>query len=270
MQREMKKFICIFMFFSCALTGVSQAAVNIKKAAPVATKKADAMESATSLLPTVIGLVGSVQTLNAKQQQLSADCAPTTDEINTVNDLVKEWAKLGETTAASAVSGLGYECNYGYQTHIDDDDDDEECHETFSSSSDQNTVWYGFPKVSYGKKCKDDKNKNCTTVTNIYDIYYKLPFSDGEYAQSDYTKSETKKIASLKDKARRCSDASLKAAKRELLGGFVTQTLNSVGQTSGAAGTASVLEAVTSLGGSGDMKSMATTILPSLGSMLDK
>ena len=255
----MKKLLSIFIVSCVALTGVSQAAVNIKKAAPVTAKKADAAQSATSLLPTVIGLVGSVKNLQVQQQQLSADCAPTSDEINTVNDLVKEWAKLGETTADSAASGLGTKSEDGYSTCIENaDEKDDGCYDTFHSSADDGTIWENFPKVSSTKKCKDGKSKNCTTVSNIYDIFEKIPFGD-----ADYTKSEIKKIAKLKEKAERCSPSKIRAAKRELYGGFLTQTLSSVGQTTGAAGTSGVLEAVTSMGGSGDVKSM----LPSLGSM---
>ena len=253
----MKRLLAFLMVFVCAVTGVSQAAVNIKKAAPVATKKADAVESATSLLPTVINLVGSVKTLKSQQQQLSADCAPTSDEISTVNDLVKEWAKLGETTPSSAASGLGdMECNGSYQTYLELYD--EACYETFTGTANDGTVWEGFPKVSSGKKCKDDAGKKCETISNIYDIFVKIPFGD-----ADYTKAEAKKVAALKEKAQRCAPAKIKAAERELYGGFLTQTLGSIGQSSGAAGTGSVLEAVSSMGGSGDVKSM----LPSLGSM---
>ena len=253
----MKKLISIFVVLSFAMASVSQAAVNIKKAPSVSTKKTSAAESATSLLPTVIGLVGSVKTLQAQQQQLSADCAPTSDEISTVNDLVKEWAKLGETSAESAASGLGQLRNGGYQGCLEYDDGDA-CYETFVSSADKGTVWENFPKVSSGKKCKDGNSKNCTSVSNIYDIFERIPFTD-----ADYTKAEAKKIAKLKEKAERCAPSKLKAAKAELLGGFVTQTLSSVGHTTGAAGTTGVLEAVTSLGGGSDIKSM----LPSLGQM---
>jgi len=254
----MKRVLAFFVVFVCAVTSVSQAAVNVKKAAPVATKKAETVESATSLLPTVINLVGNVKTLQTQQQQLSADCAPTSDEISTVNDLVKEWAKIGETTADAAVSGLGDSvCNGSYQTFIDLYD--ESCYETFSSSStDYGTVWKGFPKVSSGKKCKENNSKNCTTISNIWDIFVKIPFGD-----EDYTKAEARKIAQLKEKAQRCAPSKIKAAKAELYGGFLTQTLSSIGQSTGTAGTASVLDAVSSMGGSGDIKSM----LPSLGSM---
>jgi hypothetical protein len=256
----MKKFLFIFAVFACIVPSLGYAAVNVKvkKAAPVATKKADTMESATSLLPAVLNLVSSVKALNMQQQQLSADCAPTSDEINTVNNLVKEWAKIGDTSAQSACYGLGqFVCNGGYSAHVRDFDEGEACYETFEDLADRDTIWQGFPKVSSAQKCDVD-GKKCHTVSNIYDIFAKIPFSD-----DDYTQAEAKKVGALKEKANRCAPAKIKAAKRELYGGFLVQTLNSVGQTTAASGTSSIIEAVSSMGGSGDLKSM----LPSLGQM---
>ena len=258
----MKRLLSIFIVALCTVTSVSQAAVNIKKAAPVATKKADTVESATSLLPSVIGLVSGVKNLNAQQQQLSADCAPTSDEIKTVNDLVKEWAKLGETTAEEAVRGVGdIKCPEGtsYESFMKlYAGDNESCYEVFDSDADQETVWVGFPKVTSASVCDIDNAKNCKTVHNIYQIFGKIPFST-----EDYTVSESKKIAKLIEKSQRCAPEKIAAAKRELYGGFLTQTLSGVGQSTGAAGTSAVLDAVSSMGGSGDVKSM----LPSLGQM---
>jgi len=253
----MKKSIFIFAIIACVTSSLSQAAVSIKKAAPVTAKKTDAIESATSLLPTVIGLVGSVKSLTAQQQQLSADCAPTSDEIKTVNDLVKEWAKIGDASATSASSGLGSICPGSYEGFVRDADDGEVCYETFNSTEDQDMVWKDFPKASSTKKC-DENNKNCENIYNIYDVFAKIPFSE-----EDYTIQELTKVTKLKEKATKCAPAKIKAAKRELYGGFLTQTLSSVGQSTGAAGTSSVLDAVSSFGGSGDIKSM----LPSLGQM---
>ena len=89
----MKKLFFIFVAVAC--TTSSWGAVNVKtagvkKAAPVATKQTDKMETATSLLPAVVGLVSNAKALSVQQQQLTADCAPTTSEIETVNNLVKE------------------------------------------------------------------------------------------------------------------------------------------------------------------------------------
>lgn len=237
---------------------------GVKKAAPVATKQADKMEAATSLLPTVIGLVANVKSLSAQQQQLSEDCVPTTSEIETVNNLVKEWAKTGAETSKGAVSGLGEPCSRGdnssghYATWMRDADKDEACYEVFGSDADKKTIWQDFPKVSSDKICDEITGKNCKRVSNIYDVFAKIPFNE-----EDYTEAEAKKISKLMDKMNKCAPGKMAAARREMYGNFLTQTLGNVGQTSGAAGTASVLEAVSGLGGSGDLKSM----LPSLGNM---
>lgn len=272
----MKKLVLIFIVVACATASLSYGAVSVKtvgvkKAAPVATKQADKLESATSLLPTVIGLVGNLQTLNAQQQQLSSECAPTSDEINTVNNLVKEWAKLGTTTADNAVSGLGYPCsgnledNTGsslYENYMVDNISEKraECYESFTDKkADKDTLWYKFPKASRATICDDVvSKKNCKNVSNIYDVFEKIPFSE-----EDYTIAEAGKISKLLEKMNKCAPGKLNAAKRELYGNFLTQTLGTVGQSTGAAGTSAVLEAVSGLGGSGNLNSM----LPSLGQM---
>lgn len=254
----MKKSVFIFAVVACLASSLAQAAVNVKKAAPVATKKTTAVESTTSLLPNVINLISNAKMLSVQQQQLSAECAPTADELKTVNDLVKEWAKIGDTYAESACYGLGeFECTGTYSSNVQDFDKNEACYETFNTSEDQGMIWAGFPKASSAKKC-DSNGKNCKTVSNIYDIFVKIPFTD-----EDYTQAEARKVASIKEKSLKCAPERLKAAKRELYGGFLTQTLGTIGQSTGASGTSAVLNAVSSMGGSGDIKSM----LPSLGQM---
>ena len=265
----MKKLIFIFVTVLCAASSYAAVSVKtsgVKKAAPVATKQTDKMESVTSLLPTVVGLVSEVKSLSAQQQQLSSDCAPTTSEIETVNNLVKEWAKTGVTTAENATTGLGDYCsnnkddnshgNYG--SYMRNADNNKKCFESFTSESDKEMIWYRFPKASSDSICDAINGKNCKNVSNIYDVFAKIPFTE-----EDYTEAEAKKISKLIEKMNRCADGKLNAARRELYGNFLTKALGSVGQSTGAAGTASVLEAVSSLGGSSDIKSM----LPSLGQM---
>ena len=254
----MKKSILFFSAIACVASSLAWGAVNVKKAASVSAKKADAMESATSLVPTVIGLVGNVKALNNTQEQLSADCAVSGDEVNTVNELVKEWAKTGTTRAQDAAIGLGTPCPGSYQDFMNYADDKEVCYETFSGASDVGMIWEGFPKAAVAKRCDAATNKDCQNVSNVYDIFAKIPFNT-----EDYMLSESNKIVKLKEKAERCAPAKLRAAKRELYGDFVVQTLGGLGQSSGAAGTANVLDAVQSMGGSGDIKN----ILPSLGQM---
>ena len=265
----MKKIIFIFVAVICttsAFCAVNVKTTGVKKAAPVATKSADKLESVTSLLPTVIGLVSNAKALNAQQQQLTADCAPTASEIETVNNLVKEWAKTGSVTATGAADGLGEYCGPSkadnasgyYANWMEIADKNDACYESFSSKADEDAIWQYFPKASKGEICDQINGKNCKSVSNIYDVFAKIPFTE-----EDYTEAEAKKISKLIEKMDKCAPGKLNAARRELYGNFLTQALGTVGQSTGAAGTASVLESVTSLGGSGDIKSM----LPSLGQM---
>ena len=134
----------------------------------------------------------------------------------------------------------------------------ESCYVEFGDASDMGMVWAGFPRATYAKVCNGSDTKNCKHVSNIYDIFGKISFGD-----EDFTKSEASKVAKLKDKMEKCAPHKINAAKRELWGGFLTKTLGNVGQSSGAAGTSAVIEAVSSMGGSGSLQS----ILPSLGQM---
>ena len=263
----MKKIVSIFILIAFATSFASYGAVSVKKAsvkkaAPVATQQTDKLSSATSLLPTVIGLVGSVKALSAQQQQLSADCAPTSTEIEVVNDLVKELAKTGAVPASTFVSGLGEQCPNSYKNDMEYEDEGEACYDTFGKNNKENlaVIWGDFPTVGIAERCEVGTNKNCKKVSNIYDIFGKV---SGYFDESDYTEAEAKKISKLVEKMERCAPGKLKAAQRELYGNFLTQTLNSVGQSTGATGTSSVLDAVSSMGGSGNIKSM----LPSLGQM---
>lgn len=267
----MKNLLLFFMLLVCYVPYVAQGAVNVtssgvKKASAVKMQQVAPVDSATSLLPTVIGLVSDVKNLNAQQQQLTADCAPTGDEIKIVNDLVKEWAKIGETTAENAVSGLGEPCSQAtddssddgsYQSRMEFADKNEACYERFTGESNRGAIWFNFPRATSARVCDVNNSKNCHTVSNIYDVFAKIPFTT-----EDYTKSEATKIAKLLEKSEKCAPARIRAAKRELWGGFLTQTLSGVGKTSGASGTEAVIQAVSSAGGGG-LQSM----LPSLGQM---
>ncbi|MBR5903937.1 MAG: hypothetical protein IKZ49_00190 [Alphaproteobacteria bacterium] len=264
----MKKLLSIFVIIALAIPSVSFGAITVKKAASVTAKKADTMESATSLLPSVIGLVGNVKNLKAQQQQLDAECVPTADEVSTINSLIKEWAKVGGTTADSAVSSAGAEpCGGGdnsnesaFQDWMElNNDKNDMCYVVFKSSADLGMIWEGYPKALYAKILPPDGNaKNATYRSNIYDIMGMIPFGE-----EDFTISELNKVRKLIEKAEKCAPSKIAAAKREIWGGFLTQTLSSVGQTTGAAGTGSVIQAVSSMGGSGNIQSL----LPSLGSM---
>ena len=190
----MKRLLLILSAFVFVVPSMAPGAVNVKnsgvkKAASVKMQETAPAESATSLLPTVIGLVGSVKNLNAQQQQLTADCAPTEEEVRIVNDLVKEWAKIGETNAKGAASGLGVLCNPNnnsletrtddgtYKSYMELAEKNEVCYERFAGSANAGAIWFGFPKASRADICDVNNPKNCTKVSNLYDVFAKVSFT---------------------------------------------------------------------------------------------
>ena len=101
-----------------------------------------------------------------------------------------------------------------------------DCYLTFSSESDKDMIWEGYPKASSAKICEADNAKKCKTFSNLYDVFTKIPF-----AEEDLTIKEANKVTKLIEKSERCAPAKITAAKRQLWGGFLTQTLGTVGQT---------------------------------------
>ena len=247
----MKKLLSIFVVMMIIAPSVSLGAVvvnkqssMVKKAAPVEVQSSGGLgggiQSAASLLPSVIGLVQDVQSLKKDQQQLSAGCAPSATDINTVNDLVKEWAKVGDTTRDSAISGLGANVlSSGAKTYKDcmEAQDKDGCYETFPDSG---YVWDGFPKASSAKL---DNKKD---VSNVYLVLNKIQFGP-----EDYTKSELSKIKNLMEKADRCAPATINKKKKELWGNFLVGTIGKVGSATNTAGVSDVMGMAQTLGASG-------------------
>ncbi len=256
----MKKLLSIFVMM-IIVPSVSLGAIvvnkqnSIKKAAPVATQDSGGMsgglQSAASLLPAVIGLVQDVQQLKKDQQQLGADCVPSSSEISTVNDLVKEWAKIGNTTKESAISGSWVLAGNGYKNCMENQDKDG-CYEVFNNKEAGSYIWEGFPKAS------SDKLSNGKNVSNIYVILGKLPFGP-----EDYTKSELSKVKGLMEKAARCDPSSISKKKKELWGNFLVGTISKVGTATGTAGVSDVMGMAQTLGASGG--SGISSVLSSFG-----
>lgn len=247
----MKKLVSIFVVMMIIAPSLSFGAVVVnkqssvvKKAAPVETQSSGGLgggiQSAASLLPSVIGLVQDVQKLKKDQQQLGAGCAPSSTEINNVNDLVKEWAKISDTTVDSARSGLGTNVKEsGSATYKDcmESQDKDGCYETFP---DEGYVWSGFPKASSAKL------SNGKDVSNVYIVLNKIQFTP-----EDYTKSELSKVKSLMEKADRCSPGTISKKKKELWGNFLVGTISKVGSATNTAGVTDVMGMAQTLGASG-------------------
>lgn len=258
----MKKLLSIFaMMIIVPFVSFGAIVVNkqssVKKAAAVATQDSGGvsggLQSAASLLPAVIGFVQDFQQFKKDQQQLGADCVPSSSEISTVNELVKEWAKVSDTTLDYATSGIGTKVSSGngnsYKECMELQDKDG-CYDVFDE---KDYVWHGFPKVS------SDKLSNGKNVSNIYVILNKIPFGP-----DDYTKSELSKVKNLMEKAERCKPGTISKKKKELWGNFLVGTIGKVGASTGTAGVADVMNMAQGLGATGG--SGISSVLSSFGS----
>lgn len=264
-KERMKKLLSIFVMMMIVAPSMSFGAIVVnkkssvvKKAAPVAVQDSGGLgggiQSAASLLPTVIGFVQDIQQLKKDQQQLSAGCAPSSTDLNTVNDLVKEWAKISDTTAEDAKSKLGTNVDdsgaKNYKNCMEGQDKDG-CYETFKEAD---YVWNGFPKASSAKL---DNKKD---VSNVYLVLDKIPFGP-----EDYTKSELSKVKSLMEKAERCAPSTISKKKKELWGNFLVGTIGKVGTATNTAGVSDVVGLAQTLGATGGTGGVSN-ILSSFGS----
>jgi hypothetical protein len=237
MNRSFRFFIAMLCFAPLFSAG---AAVQVKKAAPVAAKPSAGTESAASLVPTVLGLVSNVMEMNAKQKALTEECIPSSAEINFVNNTIKEWAKTGQTTAAEMGRGLGSPCGLnvsdgGYAADVLSSAGaagSVPCYDTFVGAGNRDMVWENFPKASKGTYCKSGGstppclNKNdLVTVSNAYDLFNRIDFS-----QADYTQGEVTMAGKLLSKVEDCSSSKLSAKKRALWAEFLFNTAGSLGQ----------------------------------------
>lgn len=233
MKKNLTLFIALVL---CATTNVVGAAVTIKKAAPVATQEANATNTATSLVPSVLSLVSDVQNLNAKQRELDTYCIPSSAEIEFVNNTIKEWAKTGAMTAEEVErklnktrcpGGVGYEASVRYSAGTDMANI---CYDNFASAADAEMVWNGFPKASKATYCPDGSptcsTKDQKTVSNIYEIFDLVDFGMADYTTRDNLTMAGKLLARVED----CSNTRISKKKKEMWGDFLTTAMGNVGK----------------------------------------
>lgn len=254
MKKALLFFICAV---ECLVGAPAGAAVTIKKAAPVATQESSAASTTASLLPTVLGLVSGVQQLSAKQKALTAECIPSSQEITFVDNTMKEWAKTGAMSAAEVQKQLRRKpCaapNGGYQAAVAVSVGTEKsdiCFDHFAGDGNDGMVWAGYPKVGKATYCTDGSRdcKNKETVSDIYEIFNLIDFSE-----ADYTASEATMAAKLIAKIEKCSYSKLSAQKKAMWGEFLVDTIGNLGQKTN---TATIMESVGSITGGGGLSSL--------------
>lgn len=245
MKRNTLFFVGLLTALACA---DAMGAVAVKKAAPVATQQQSAIDTTTSLVPTVLSLASGIKEINAKQRALDAECKPTSTEISFVNNMIKEWAKTG---AMSAREALGSHMCCGavpYRTHVQNGEAEltgvELCWDCFD---DKDAIWHGYPMASVGEYCDDGlcsaSSKNRKTISNIYDVFNLVDFSP-----ADYTATEATMAAKILDKVDSCSSSRLSAKKRDAWGEFLKNTMGGIGAKTN---TATIMQSVSNLTNSG-------------------
>ncbi len=258
-QREMvfkSNFYKVFMACFCMLGfGAANAAIVIKKAAPVADNSSDSGKSTTnSLVPSLIGFVAGVSSLNAQQKALTGDCIPTDPDMRFIDNMMKEWAKTGQDTSKSIGDKLigRAPCSDCYsedvRTGVNNTAGLKPGYNTFTGDGNAGKVWEGFPRPGKGFTCRNGA-VYCTEadgeqVTDAYDIFNLIGFGP-----SDYLPSEASQAAKILEKTERCSDAKLTAKKRELWGAFLTQTASGLGKKTNTGNVMEQVGTITQSGG---------------------
>ena len=263
----MKKFFAFFVAVSVCMAGFAAMAVNVtvKKASSVQKQEVSGLDSVTngSLVPGVLGLVTSVAALTKEQKGLEAECVPTTTELNWVNNMVKEYAKVGEVKAEDMLDDDL--CNgetYTYSVQVSKPNNMKPC--AASTFSEDGVIWNGYPKAEVAEYCADGVGDVCSAskkkkVSNIYTIFGKIDFTD-----QDYTVDEMNMYIKMMEKMEKCAPEKISARKREAYAKFLKDTITGAGTKTN---TANVWEAVSNLTGNAGsgVQSLAPTVLQMLG-----
>lgn len=224
-------------------------AVTIKKAPSVTTQKASATDSAKSLVPTVLGVVGAVKDFTAKQAELTAECTPTQAEVDWVNKMFKEWIQTGVQSADDIISSISMvKCERGpcYANRLEDMKTVEGTPDYVDVfTGDAGAIWDGYPMASVATYCKTGSctAKDKKTESNIWTIYALIDFSD-----ADYSASEATMHAKLSAKYEKCSSYAVSSKQKLLQNSFLNEMVGSIGQKTN---TGSIMETVSGLSGSG-------------------
>ncbi len=252
-MRKINTFFLVILV--CGLcSGAFAAITNFtpKKASSVAVNKEATTKTSigNSLLPMAMNLMATVSEFKNTQQQLTAECEPSSSEINFVNEMIKEWAIAGgqnpfETGRMNKCTGVdSYESTV--RNNVSSlDDASLICYDSFPTTSNSSAIWDGYPKAAVVEYCTTgDSLSSCNSnnrkkITNLWTLFDMV---EADFSRdSDYTKSESKQRSSLKEKADKCSPKKIAAKRMETMSGLVKNTINSVGQPTNSV---SAMEAV--------------------------
>lgn len=260
----MKRKLLLFAGIICATQIVPADAITITKAPTVATKKNDIAKTGNSLLPTVINMVTSVQDISKKTKELSANCIPSSQELEFANKIFKEWIKTGAATQKQVTSKLKV-CSDGdtyeetVRFAIASEDDTYICFDKYNGSTDKNTIWENYPIAKNVTYCPDDpigntcSSKEKKTVSNIYDILDKVNFSKDDWIDD----SEATTAQKLEEKFKNCAPSAMTAKRNAMWGEFIISSIGSLGTKTN---TGSIMQIVQSTANSSTTNTLQSVV----------
>jgi len=252
----------------------------IKKAAAVEEIKQDGVETAAgmNLLGTAVGLVSGFQALKKTEQALEQGCMPSSAEVTWTNKMIQEFAKTGRMTAEKMFEASpakeGSECGTADSYVRTASMGTAVCYQAQKSSggtaganAGERPIWDGYPMAESGMACPPDKTCNADKdkkgYTNVYDLLAIMDWKEADLINSE----EASTWAKLTERMERCSPASIKRAKQEAVGGFITTAIGGIGQKQGTGDVMPMVNTLLNQSGNNAVNalgSVGTTILPQM------
>jgi len=252
----------------------------IKKAAAVEEIKQEGVEAAAgmNLLGTAIGLVSGFQAMKKAEQALEQNCLPSSTETTWTDKMIQEFAKTGRMTAEEMFKASpakdGQECGTADSYVRSAAMGVSVCYQvqkapavTSGTAPSEPPIWAGYPKAESGLECPPDKtcngDKDKKGYSNVYDLLAIMDWKEADLINSEEVSAWSK----LTERMERCSPASIKRAKQEAVGGFITTAIGGIGKQQGTGDVMPMVNTLLNQSGNDAMKTMGglgTSIIPQM------
>jgi len=231
-NRYMKRFFAIF-FVLLAGAAVAAPQIQIKKDSGVAVqdnKMADGGGIA-NVLGTAVNLLSAVNTMKTQEKYLDDSCAPDSSDLQFVNSMVREYARIDAATASEMFAALPpqQKQNCSYAQTANAGQGVAVCYDWFSGAENAGRVWADYPMASLERLCPPEKpgclQTETKTYSNIYEIYRAM-----NWTEDDLLPNEIAQHTRLMKKMETCSPELIKQQKMQMTGALIQNTINSIGK----------------------------------------
>ena len=252
--------------------------ITIKKAGAVKEQPQEKMDAftGTNLAGMAIGLVAAVQSMKKEERGMNESCKPSTEQVNFVNKMMKEYAKIGQNPADKTKEAVGAPAsgNCGtYENYVLSGMGGEICYDVFKDpTDDENRIWAQYPKAAQAVRACPKNKPGCAEpdkkyYSNAYEIYAQMGWTE-----ADLLPDELSQHAAVMRKVEDCSAESLNRKQKEMAGNVITGAIGTLGKKQNTAATMQTamgvvagMDAPTGLGGG--LLQMAPGIITALPGM---